>query len=217
MARIRERARVVGINAMPVGDDQYWPERDPVGYCRYLDTMASLGDWLLDRGYVVRFFPTQLLVDGGVIEQIRQRMRSPAPTERVGSIDELVAAVDGFDFAVATRYHGIVFSLTRLKPVLGIAYQPKSIEVMRQVGLGEYALEMGQLSLQGLQDRFALLERNCGPIAENLRQRLPYLRRELDAQYDQVLVQRSAEVFNAGITPVSRALRLPSRDMENMV
>src|SRR2546425_1679314 len=68
---VRARPRMVGINPMPVFDDSYWPESDPRVYGHYIRTLAAFADWLLENGYRVRFFATQLLADHPVISQVR--------------------------------------------------------------------------------------------------------------------------------------------------
>ena len=188
------RRPVVGINPMPVFDDAYWPENDPRVYGPYVHTLASFADWLVERGYDVLFFATQLLADHPVIDHVRSLMRRGLTfrgeerviARRIGSFEELVAVIDALDLVVATRYHGTLFTLIRRKPVISIAYQRKSIELMRQVGQGENAIDIGQLTLPALQERFVALE-GCGAqSAEAVRRRLPAVREALKAQYDRV-------------------------------
>src|SRR3989441_6056662 len=65
------RRQVVGINPMPVFDDAYYPVSDPRVFGKYVETLAAFADWLIERGYVVRFFATQLLMDHGVIDKVQ--------------------------------------------------------------------------------------------------------------------------------------------------
>src|SRR5438309_340859 len=111
--------QVVGINPMPFFDDSYYPESDPRVFGGYLQTLAAFADWLVERGYIVRFFATQLLVDHPAIDQVWSLMRH-RPTlggearviaERIGSFEELAGVLDALDFVVATRYHGTLFAL----------------------------------------------------------------------------------------------------------
>jgi polysaccharide pyruvyl transferase WcaK-like protein len=183
---------VVGINPMPYFDDRYWPESDPPVFGGYVHTLAAFADLLVGRGYTVRFFPTQLLVDPPVIDQVRGLMRQEQTLQgeervvagRIGSFEELVGVIDSLDFVVATRYHGTLFALIRCKPVLSIAYQAKSKELMTQVGQAEHVIDFGCLTLQTLWQRFIALE-SCGPgFTKAVRRRLPAVRRALERQYD---------------------------------
>jgi len=187
------RRPVVGVNPMPFFDDSYYPESDPRVFGAYLQTVAAFADWLVGRGYTVRFFATQLLADHRVIDQVRSLMRQgqtlrgepPVIAEPIGSFEELVAVIDAIDIAVATRYHGTLFALIRRKPVLSIAYQRKSIELMRQMGQGQYAIDIRQLTLGALQERFLALERHAGEFVAAVGRCLLEARAALDAQYDQ--------------------------------
>jgi polysaccharide pyruvyl transferase WcaK-like protein len=190
--------RIVGINPMPVWDGDYWPRGNPAAYARYLTVLASFADWLSESGYQVQFFGTQLVVDPGAIDRVRKLMSARAAaaslvlTPRTGSIAELLAAIDGFDWVVATRYHGTLFSLICQKPVISIAYQAKSVALMRQVGLGEYALDFGDVTLEALRNRFVALAEHEAATAETLRENLPAIRRVLRTQYDRALDPGSA-------------------------
>jgi polysaccharide pyruvyl transferase WcaK-like protein len=183
---------MVGINPMPFLDGAYWPESDPPVYGHYIRTLASFADGLLESGYGVRFFATQLLVDHGVIGEIRGLMRQGVAAtgpervvaDRIASFDDLVSVIDSLDVVVATRYHGTLIALIRHKPVLCIAYQRKSAELMTQVGQAEYGVDIGRVTLETLRERFLALEGRGVEFAEAVRRRLPAIRRALETQYD---------------------------------
>jgi len=179
----RTERRIVGINPMPVFDDTYYPEHDPRVYGHYVRTLAAFADWLVERGYDVRFFATQLLVDHQVIDDVRHVMKHDGTQASVRSFDDLVAVIDGLDLVVATRYHGTLFSLMRRKPVLSIAYHRKSIELMAQMGLAEYAVDIELVTLERLQDRFLALTAQAACVTEALGRRVPAVRAALDTQY----------------------------------
>jgi polysaccharide pyruvyl transferase WcaK-like protein len=172
-------ARIVGINPMPwFRGGGYWPESDSHVYGAYVRALAAFADWLIERGYRVSFFPTQLLVDPGAARDICAVMRRDGAVEaRIGSFNDLV---------VATRYHGALISLLLQKPVLAIAYEPKSSHLMAQVGQGEHALDIRNLGLEALQRRFLSLEARREAVREEIRGRLPGLGRALATQYDRI-------------------------------
>jgi len=188
----RAGPRTVGINPMPFFADTYWPESDPRIYDHYIRTLASFADWLVERGYCVRLFATQLLVDHGVIDRVRALMKrgaTPGGEERVlagriNSFEDLIAVIDSLDIVVATRYHGTLFALLRHKPVLSIAYQRKSVDLMTQLGQTMYAMDIDQLTLETMRERFLALERHGAEFTEAVRRRLPAVRDALQTQYD---------------------------------
>lgn len=189
---VRARPRIVGISPMAFLDDRYWPESDPQVYGHYLRTLAGFADWLVENGFGVRFFATQLLVDHGVISEIQalmqQRVTAGGPkrvvADRINSFDELVSVIDSLDSVVATRYHATLFGLIRHKPVLSIAYHRKSMELMAQMGQAEYAIDIGRLTLETLRERFLALEGQGAEFVEAVRRRLPAVREVLETQYD---------------------------------
>ncbi|MGH2607709.1 MAG: polysaccharide pyruvyl transferase family protein [Tepidiformaceae bacterium] len=189
---VSARARIVGINPMPVFATGYYPESDPHRFRAYVETHAAFADWLLERGYGVRFFATQLLVDHGVIDEVRARMRRGPVVDsqqrvfagRIGGLEDLVAILNSVDCVLATRYHGVLLPMVLLKPVMSIAYQRKSLELMRDMGQAEYAIAIDELTLETLQQRFLALERHRAEIVATLRPRLPSMRAALEAQYD---------------------------------
>ena len=94
--------RVVGINPMPFFDAAYYPESDPGVFGNYLRVLASFADGLIERGYLVRFFATQLRVDHGVIDRVRALMAHGAAAVPITSLEELIAAIDSLDIVVST-------------------------------------------------------------------------------------------------------------------
>jgi polysaccharide pyruvyl transferase WcaK-like protein len=190
--RVARGRRVVGINPMPCFDDSYYPESDPLVFGTYAHTLAAFADWLVARDYTVRWFGTQLIADHPMIDRVRAMMREGGRTERViadpiGSFEQLIGVLDSMDFVVATRYHGSLLSLVRQKPVLTIAYHPKSLELMRQVGEGAYGLDIKQLTLPALQQRFVALEEHAGDFVATVGEQLPAIRTALQGQYQRAL------------------------------
>ena len=68
--------------------------------------------------------------------------------------------------------------------MLSIAYQRKSVELMAQMGQGQYAVEIEQLTPEALRGRFLALESHRVAFTDAVRARLPAIRAVLDRQYD---------------------------------
>jgi polysaccharide pyruvyl transferase WcaK-like protein len=156
--------------------------------------LADFALWLIQRGYAILFFPTQLRVDPPVIEDIRVLMNQSGIPDiekniidyPVHSFDDLTSAISMTEMIVATRFHGVVLSYILNKPVLGIAYAVKTNELMEQMGQGEFALDILRLELKSLKEQFIVLESQKTTIKKKLAQRISAYRQALDVQYDQV-------------------------------
>ncbi len=157
----------VGINPMPLYDSFYWYTADTGRYAGFVRTLAALAEHLVDNGYPVFFFPTQLK-DLNVADEVVRAMRpecatrlvQPEPVKRPHTVDELMRAIGAADIVVATRFHGTLLSLHARRPVLAICYYRKTRDLMREMGQERYAIDFDDLSVAGLIDRFHQLEQH---------------------------------------------------------
>ena len=191
-SRERDEPVVVGINPMPLFDGDYWPEADRKVYEQYLTTLAQFADWLIELRYAVSFFPTQLRVDPSAIDAIRSRMRhvvkdGSRSEQTIHSLEDLCSYLQRVDLVVATRYHGTLFPFLLGKPVLSIAYQPKTRDLMRLMGQEEYVIDFARLELRVLQERFQALTRREGEFKRNVEDRVRAVKEQVEGQYDQLL------------------------------
>ncbi len=185
----------IGVNPFPFCDGRYWVEQKPAVYESYTRKLASFSAWLIERGYTVLFFPTQLRADPPVIEDIRIRMKNNGMAscegriaERsVASFEDLFSCISMMDMAVVTRFHAVIFSYLLNKPVLAIAYHEKTGQLMETMGQSEYVLDIDSLELDSLKERFESLESRRNVIEKEIEQRVAACRQALEAQYDQVL------------------------------
>lgn len=186
--------RTVVVNPLPYFDPRYWAEKDQAVYDRYVNLLAAFAGKLLERGYRVRFAPTQLRADPPVIaDVIRALGHRPAeeiPDDRmdppVATFEDLVALLAEADVVVATRFHGVVLAQLLGKPTIGIAYRRSTTDLLHDVGQGAYAIDMADLTLSGLLARLTALEADQG-AAERIVARMKVLREALAEQYDLVL------------------------------
>lgn len=157
----------VGINPMPLYDSFYWYTTDTDRYAGYVRTLAAFAEHLVDNGYAVFFFPTQLK-DLNVADEVVRAMRpecaarlvQPEPVKRPHTVDELMRTIGAADIVVATRFHGTLLSLHARRAVLAICYYRKTRDLMREMGQEQYAIDFDDLSVTGLIDRFHQLEQN---------------------------------------------------------
>lgn len=87
--------------------------------------------------------------------------------------EEIRASIAKCEFLIASRFHAMVFALTEQIPVMLIGWSHKYQEVMEQFGLGEYAADYSSLSLEGLQQSFAVFLENQEEIRRKIQEHLP--------------------------------------------
>jgi polysaccharide pyruvyl transferase WcaK-like protein len=186
---------IVGINPVPFSDDRYWLGANSCQYERYVGELGDFALWVIQRGYRVLFFPTQLHLDPPVITDIKNVLEVRADRDLgqnivdkpICSFDDLVSAICMTDIVVATRYHGIVVPYVLNRPVLGIAYQRKSVDLMAQMGQAEYVVDINSFDADSLKTRFVSLESRFTAIKDEIQQRNSAFRQALQNQYDHLL------------------------------
>jgi len=185
---------MVAINPLPYFDPRSWAEPDADRYRRYVAVLASFASWLLSQGYRVCLVPTQLRADPPVIQDVLAELgrlgRIAGTAERldppVGGFKDLVRLLTDADVVVATRFHGVVLAQMLGRPTLGIAYRRSTRDLLEDMGQGAYGIDIGELTLEALIDRFTALEADRGASAR-LQARLLDYGRFLADQYDRVL------------------------------
>lgn len=193
---------IVGLNPVPFVDPGQWLGADSQTYEDYITKLAQFALWLIQRGYDVLFFPTQLCLDPPVINDIRTSMNElgrgdfakQIRTVPIHSFDQLVSAIAMMDIVVATRFHGIIFPLLLNKPVLSIAYHRKTVDLMAQMGQSDYVIDIHRFASEELRERFLSLERSVTVVKQELDMRVPRCRTALDQQYERLFELAGAKV-----------------------
>lgn len=186
---------VVGLNLVPYFDDRYWFKGDTAKYRQYLRRLGGFVKWLLDSDYAVVLLYSQLSADPLVNKDFREILEEDFGVElakrvvepRIDNLEDLVAQIKRCDFIVAGRFHCVIlpFMLGRLS--IGLAYHPKTQELLSYLDQPEYAFDIGDFQSESLIDLFRKLERNSSQIRADISVKLPELRRGLAEQYDQLL------------------------------
>lgn len=185
---------VVGINPIPYFHEFLWHQANRGIYEKYVETQAAFAAWLMDKGYAVRFFPTQLRADPPAIQDILAAMKRKHPgisapllvDPPLRSTDDLISAMGQMDIIVAARFHGVLVSHLLHKPVLAVSYHHKTADLMARMGQAECTLDIDACTLDALISRFTFLESQGNIISAELERRVPPCRAALASQYDQV-------------------------------
>lgn len=183
---------VVGVNPIPFNSADYWIGGNRENYERYVRIMASFASWVLGRGCKVVFFPTQLTMDPLVIRDMMAQIdmslfeQGSVVEASIKSIEDLSAAIASMDIVVASRFHGVIFSMLHEKPVLGIAYADKTRDLMAYMGQADHVLDILELNLSEMQRGFCEVEAHREQIGATLRRKKQDCRQAVEAEFDEV-------------------------------
>lgn len=190
--RRKERnTNIVAVNPMPVYDRRYWYEADDDKFTAYVDKLSQLCAKILGDGHTLELFSTQEK-DENVIEDVVVRLRRNPEFEdwqaririsRSSEVSELMSALERADIVVATRFHATVLPLQLGKPVLGICYYRKAAELLDDVGLGEYWVDLDDFTCETLIQKYRTLLSNRHEKAKELGEHLCRYSQDLDRQY----------------------------------
>jgi polysaccharide pyruvyl transferase WcaK-like protein len=157
---------IVGLNPFGFCDPRIWPRKDTSLYHEYLEKIACFSQWLLDEGYTLRLFTTEMSVDRYAIEDLKARLLSrlvspdlvsqtfPTPAE---SVKDLLHQMSHFDYIVTSKFHGIIFSHLLRKPVIALSYGRKMDVVMRAVGQEQFCGDVERFKVSWLESTFRTL------------------------------------------------------------
>lgn len=123
------------------------------------EVAAACDAWLSTTGGQVRFFSNCTSFGGYrqddrvTARRVAARMRHDAQVIEADDVEfsALRGECGACDFFLGTRMHSLIFATTAGVPSVGIAYEQKTYEWMRQVGLGDDVLDIA--APQGLAAR----------------------------------------------------------------
>lgn len=106
--------------------------------------------------------------DRGATNELVRRVRRPQRLNvcRLTDPCEIKRMQLGLDFFVGSRMHSNIFALGAGLPVLAIAYQPKTTGIMTMAGLGEFTIDIREVTA----DRLRELYQQMWPRRDELRQ-----------------------------------------------
>ncbi|GGX49677.1 exopolysaccharide biosynthesis protein [Saccharospirillum salsuginis] len=167
--KLEEGAFHVAVNPMPVFDRRYWYQADDQKFSAYVGKLTDLCRHVLKKGHHLTLFSTQAK-DELLVDEMHQTLVSDpeiAPyMDRVScaksqQVGELMRVIDGADLIVATRFHATVLPLQLNKPVLGVCYYRKAAELLDDIGLGDFHVDINDFSTNELVEKFQLLTERC--------------------------------------------------------
>ncbi len=188
---------IVGFAPMPYPDPDprgYRAEKDQIVYDELIRKLATFASWLVGQSYGITIFGTDIGVDPLAIEDLQVALRSHhgIPSSQysvchsIKSTQDLLAAMSEMDYVVTCRFHGVVFAHLLNKPVLAIAHHSKVVDLMTELGLSSYCVDIRNFDLKLLTERFALMVNNAEEIKSRMAERLTRNRQRLKSQFDEL-------------------------------
>lgn len=92
---------------------------------------------------------------------------------------ELIALAGSCDLFLGTRMHSNIFSLISGTPTAAISYQPKTDGIMKMAGVGDYTVDIGNLTPEKLYGLAEELIENRTEVSTTIDSRIAELRGEL--------------------------------------
>jgi colanic acid/amylovoran biosynthesis protein len=169
---------------------------------RYLGAMAGLARYVAGprKGSVVVFcqargpgpFEDDRLVTAEFLEAIRpdiagDRLAFVSFPETVHP-SSIIGLLESADLAVATRFHSAIYSLLARTPALALNYQPKSRSTMRDLGLGDFTLDVADIEPDGLVGLAGGMLDRLDEIRERVRSSVSQAREALDRRLSEARV-----------------------------
>jgi polysaccharide pyruvyl transferase WcaK-like protein len=187
-ARARNKA-IVGLAPMAYGDPRLSPHHDPILYNSFIQQLGMLGSWLIESGYRLTLFCTDISLDPPALVDVQKIIRGRTGSlchVHQGTTEELLQNMSSMDYVVACRFHAVVLAHLLNIPVLAIAHHPKITALMNDLGLAEYCVDIGNRDLGELTDRFSSLVTNRDRIKNRMAERLALYKGRLSVQFDEL-------------------------------
>ena len=192
---------IVGLAPMPYPG---YLESDRVVYDAFIGKLASFASWLISRSYALELFGTDIRVDPPAIRELQRGLQISCgiPSSQFGinhsekSVRGVLATMSRMDYVVTCRFHGVIFAHLLNKPVLAIAHHPKVTELMAEIELPDYCVDIRDFDVNWLTERFSSLVSNAEEIKSRMAASLMENRRQLTNQFDELFsVHREPSFF----------------------
>jgi polysaccharide pyruvyl transferase CsaB len=182
----RGGVKKVGICVAPIFHlERHWPGKY-YKYERFVDGLAETVRLLAKEGFEVFFIPMQASSDIAFAEEIIAKSAVQAKLlDSSSEIGQAVTLLAKVDVLIALRLHAAILGAIQGIPPVGIIYNHKVDEFLKQVAMDEYAEELGDGSVwreadinpHRLVENVKVIAANYPAICANLNARVSDLQR----------------------------------------
>jgi polysaccharide pyruvyl transferase WcaK-like protein len=188
---------IVGIAPLPFCDPRLGPaEGNQIVYDDFIDKLAIFASRLARHSFSLALFGSDIGIDPLAVEDLQTALRNRHNLIRslydsVNSIHGLLATMSAMDYVVTCRFHGVVFAHLLNKPVLAISHHPKVMNLMNDIGLSKYCVDIRKFDPNLLTDTFLSLVSNTDEIKSCMAAILADYRSQLTIQFDDLFPRSS--------------------------
>jgi polysaccharide pyruvyl transferase WcaK-like protein len=202
---------IIGLNPIGFCDPRLWPRKDDSVYQEYLEKIARFSAWLLEQGYILRVFTTEISVDRSALEDLEARLRSrllsPELLRQIfrpasETVKDVLQEMSGFDFIITSKFHGIIFSHVLRKPVISLSYHRKMDVAMEAVGQNRFCADIEHFDVEWLIEAFRSLVDESGSIKSKSAATVEAYAAALSEQFDSLFLPDKSRL-GAGSPPSS--------------
>ena len=189
----RTDAQVIGVSPIAYLSKYDWPRQDTQVYENYFGSLVSTVATLLGKGHSVVLFTTgapdrKVATDIIVaLEREHNIVAGRLRCARTNTLDALIRELSKLDCVIASRLHGVLISTLCGLPVLALSYDRKVDTYMEDSGLSDYCLDIHDINVASILDRFSQLAQNLTMIRNRLASNNRRFFASLMEQYDAVL------------------------------
>jgi polysaccharide pyruvyl transferase WcaK-like protein len=181
---------IVGIAPIPYCDPRVdTAKQNQTVYDDFIGKCAIFASGLVKHSYLLALFGTDIGVDPLAIADLRTALRnhhdvSTSGYKSINSIQELLSSMSLMDYVVTCRFHGVIFAHLLNKPVLAVSPHPKVTNLMADLGLQKYCVDIRRFDPKLLADTFASLVSNTDQIKSCMAASLTRYKSQLTGQFD---------------------------------
>jgi len=184
--------KTLAINPMPAFDKILMKGGKQTKYDAYINNMAELILHALNKGFSINLFNSHTS-DLHVIDVLKRKtgelFNGNLDDVKVISnetVQDLMGTISEADLVVATRFHSTTLPLLLGKPVIGLCYHTKSKEILKNVGLGDYYVDIYEFTGQELCQKFDLLCSDMKNVTEELKFKYGSYQKSINEQWDRL-------------------------------
>jgi polysaccharide pyruvyl transferase WcaK-like protein len=216
-ARISNKDSRIGFAPIFFGQPTPPSKDEDPRFTSFLQQVGSFGAWLIRNNREVALFCTDINIDPPALCRLNATIRTDVDTticdksiDRVHqwSTAELLANMSSMDYVITSRFHGVVFAHMLGIPVLAISNHPTVSELMSDLGLSDFCIDISKCDANLLVDRFISLVSHRDEIKSQMATKLTSYRAEISNQFDELFpseMSSSKTINNGSIRPLIRS------------